>query len=195
MTYDGGKLMEIEELGGTDMNEYRRDGEFMKFSSNGDTLINAFYRDGRLIGNYYEYYGNGQPKIYRCFDSFHEDTMFYRSYNERGDIIAERGDLNFFTAIYPHDSLDKYTIRFATIILGIPKTSTKVKVDVIDTMRPNDTIKKVNSYFEPFQGKLIYMTCFKGLKPGNYKAYYEVTFNDSAKGKVYNKNGRIDFQR
>jgi antitoxin component YwqK of YwqJK toxin-antitoxin module len=173
-------------------------GPAYQFASNGDTLVKAYYKENKLLGSYCEYYSKDRPKLYVYFDSFHEDTMYYRSYNEQGKIVSESSEQNLFRESYyttPNTlRLNKDSLlELWSIVIVPPRSSFRVNSFLIQVGYENDTIHTINSFYVPDQNDGIYSNMFKLQRYGMYRVYAYSELYDADKNKNLRKNEGYEF--
>jgi len=167
------------------------DGVSYNFSIKGDTLVKSYYSDGKLIGGYYEYYPNGRPKRYICFDSFNQDTMFYREYGLDNKITKEKGELLYGKGYTSYDESrlkDDGLLDFYSVLVAPPISSSAVKVYAIKVGFEKDTIRPVSNSFEVGQNNLLLVNKLHLMHFGSYHIYVTTELRDSLNRQVLRKS-------
>ena len=117
----------------------RREGK-AEFYEHGKLTKGMYFSRGNLVGNYIEYYNNGKPSLYICFDSY-GDTIFIRKYKMDKKVLYEHGEIDVKNIIN-QDSLEKFhSIIQYSLIVRPPHSSIAidnyfVSNNKIDTLRP-----------------------------------------------------------
>lgn len=162
-----------------------------EFSVKGDTLKKSYYTDGRLIGGLFEYYQNGRPKRYICFDSFNQDTMFHREYGLNNEITYEEGEMLYGKGYTSYDQSKLNTegvVNIYSVLVSPPISSNTVKVYAIKDGFEKDTLRPISTYFEAGQNKMILVNKILLKKHGRYQLYTTTEVCDSLKKHVVRKS-------
>lgn len=189
--YAKGRLVKIQ--------QYKNDttwesGPFVTFSPNGDTLTKGYYRNHKLIGGYYENYSNNKPKTYVCFDSFNQDTIFFRQYSKEGKIINEKGILFPGSGYKSNRITEDTTINLWTVIVNPPLCKVRTN-GFLTRVGSGDTILPLKQYFEPYQNDLLLTTEFKVIEKGMYNIYLHQQLYDQLQDSTYEYDEFFEFER
>lgn len=166
-------------------------GISFELSINGDTIKKSYYTEGRLIGGLYEYYQNGQPKRYICFDSFNQDTMFHREYGINNEITKEEGEMLYGKGYTSYDKSKLITKGFVdiySVLVSPPKSSNIVKIYAIKDGFEKDTLRPISTYFEAGQNNMILVNKIALKKHGRFQIYTTTEVYDSLKKYVLRKS-------
>jgi hypothetical protein len=187
-SYQKGRLIKIETF---EHDVSIKNGPYYEFSSRGDTIVKTYYRNNKKIGGYYEYKPNKRPYIYVCFDSFNEDTMYFRQYDSKGDIISETGNMfneSYYTNVNTLRLKQDSVLKIWSIVIVPPKAGPfKVTCFMFKISNISDTLRPFTSYYEPFQNNLIYSTNFKIKESGKYEIFVLSELCDPDKNKTWRK--------
>jgi hypothetical protein len=169
-----------------------RNGVAYRFDSVGDTTVRAYYRNGSVVRNYYEFYRSNIVKSYVYYD-FNSDTLYARIYDSAGKITKEYYEESLFyvdgyNGISTLD-LDKDSIiEVVSTVISPPKAKFKIKSYVTsDTDLPSDTIQPVNQGYWADEDTGIYSIKIKLKNRGKYRIYVETVLDDPDKGKIWRK--------
>ncbi|MBW7840838.1 MAG: hypothetical protein H3C36_14645 [Chitinophagaceae bacterium] len=193
--YEKGVLRKVYTLNAKDTTISH--GPILEFSSTGDTLVKGYYKNNVLIGSYYEYFRENHPKKYTCFDSFNEDTLFYREYSMDGKILREKGEVLYgegYTGYNTEKLQADSTLEILSVLITPPKSTTLVYSYLVRPGGLNaDTIHPVDGYYEPNQNNLIYTNKFKIRNGGDYRVITITEFHDSSMDRTLRKTEHYDF--
>ncbi len=134
-----------------------------------------------------DFYNSGKIKSYRCF-SYDNHLGFVRKYDEKGQIIEDKGKIIISINIGPHDQkMFKGMVSFLPLIASNPpNTKTTVRCNILTPSGLNENYNMEQTVMDDFGVSI------KFQESGMYKFEIEAEMYDSLTGIFKKENVKFE---